>query len=181
VLGADAARAVMLAARIAELEGRAAPGPHAPPASVPPYARPPAPKRRRKKPGARDGHDGHRRPTPAPDRVEEVAPITTCPECHGPVCAPRRRRTVEDLPPDLKSEAVVIPRHWCPTCKRHVEPRLAAALPGAAVGHGVVALTSVFHYGLGLTIDQVRQVLRSPLRTAPRHAARRGSSGSTGD
>lgn len=174
-LGPEASVAVVLAAssRIGELQGRAAgaPGPHAPPGSIPVFAKPPASRRRRGKPGARDGHDGVHRPASVKvDRVEEVAPITVCPECSGPVLPARRhrRRTVEDMPEDTRVEAVeyIIPRHWCPGCKKHVEPRLAAAMPGASIGHGVTALTTVFHYGLGLTIDQAREVLRSPLQTA---------------
>ena len=169
-LGADAARAVMLAAsaRIAELHGSI--GPHTPSGAVPPYAKPATPRRRRGKPGARSGHAGHRRPTPPPDRVERVAELTTCPDCQGPVhpARRRRRRTVEDLPEDTRVQATeyIIPQHWCPNCRKHVEPRVAAALPGATLGHGIVALTTVFHYGLGLTIDQVRRVLASPLRAA---------------
>jgi hypothetical protein len=46
-----------------------------------------------------------------------------------------------------------------------VEPGVAAALPNATIGNGIVALTTVFHYGLGLTIDQTREVLLSPLQT----------------
>ena len=177
-LGEDAALAVMLASarriaeqgrRIVQLQGQAAPGPHTPPGAIPVYAKPATSKRRPLKPGARDGHPGHRRPTPPPDRVEHVGPITTCPDCRGPVlpARQRRRRVVEDMPQDTRVQAVeyVIPRHWCPGCKKHVEPRVAAALPNAAIGHRLVALTAVFHYGLGLTIDQTRDVLLSPLRT----------------
>lgn len=171
-LGADAARAVMLAAsaHIAALHAKSAPGPHTPSGSIPVYAGPAASRRRRGRPGARDGHAGVRRPAPKIDRVEEVEELKVCPDCSGPVLPAkrRRRRTVEDMPEDMRVEAVeyVIPQHWCPCCKRHVEPKVAAAFPGASVGHGVAALTTVFHYGLGLTIDQVREVLRSPLRTA---------------
>jgi hypothetical protein len=177
-LGPEASVAVTLAAsariaeqdrRLAALRAGAAPGPHTPPGAVPPYAKPGTGGRRRKPPGARDGHAGRRRPTPTPDRVEHVEPLKTCPECRGPVLPARRtrRRVVEDMPEDARVEAVeyVIPSHWCPCCKKHVEPRLAAALPNAAVGNRLAALTTVFHYGLGLTIDQTRDVLLSPLRT----------------
>lgn len=173
-LGREATSAVMLAvsARIAELNGTMAhgvPGPHAPPGSIPLYAKAPAPKRRRGKPGARAGHDGHRRPAPEPDERVEVPPLTTCPDCRGPVHAARRkrRRTVEDMPEDTRVKATeyVIPGHWCPNCKKHVEPRIDAALPGSTIGHRLGALTCVFHYGLGLTIEQTRDVLLSPLRT----------------
>jgi transposase len=168
-LGADATRAVLLAAsaRIAALQGGAA-GPHTPPGAIPPYAKPGTGRRRRGTPGARDGHAGHRRPTPPPDRVEHLGELATCPECHGPVrpARQRRRRIVEDIPA-VKVEAVeyVIPRHWCPCCRKHVEPAVPAALPHATLGNGIVALTTVFHYGLGLTLDQVREVFASHLRT----------------
>jgi transposase len=170
-LGPESASAVMLAAsrRIAELNPAGAPasGPHTPSGALPPYAKP----QRRKggKPGARAGHTGHRRPTPPPDHRVEVAPLKVCPDCQGEVLPPRRRRrrTVEDMPADVKIEATEysIPQHWCPCCRKHVEPAIDAALPNASIGNGLVALTTVFHYGLGLTIDQTRQVLLSPLRT----------------
>ncbi len=170
-LGRDAVCAFVLATanRIAELVRPHAPGPHLPSGAVPPYQKPAASKRRRQRPGARGGHAGHRRPTPPPDRVEELPPLTACPECRGPVRPARRkrRRTVEDMPEDTRVQATeyVIPGHWCPRCRKHVEPRVAAALPGSAIGHRLAALTCVFHYGLGLTIEQTRDVLLSPLRT----------------
>jgi len=171
-LGPEAVLVFMLAARdrIAELS-RAAPGPHTPSGAIPPYAKGDTKKTRRGVPGARDGHAGHCRPAPTRiDRREEVAELAVCPECRGPVLAARRRRRtriVEDLPPDLTTEAVEyhIPRHWCPCCKKHVEPGVSAALPHATLGNGVVALTAVMHYGLGLTIDQTREVFASHLRT----------------
>lgn len=174
-MGAEAAVALILAIsrRIAELTG-AAPqseggGPHTPSGMVPPYAKPSVSKHRRRV-GAMPGHAGHRRPISGePDRRERLDDLKVCPECHGPVRAARRWRTrvIEDMPEDTAVEAVeyTIPRHWCPTCGKHVEPRVGAALPGATIGNRLVALTVVFHYGLGLTIDQTRQILLSPLRT----------------
>jgi transposase len=172
-LGVEAASAVMLAAsgRIAELQGKSPPGagPHTPSGAIPPSAKGAVNKRRRGKPGARNGHQGHRRPAPPIDRREEIGEIKVCPECQGRVLPARRRRkrTVEDIPKDLKVEAVEysIPQHWCPCCRKHVEPILAAAMPGATLGNGVVALSTVMHYGLGLTIDQTREVFASHLRT----------------
>lgn len=171
-LGRDAVCAFVLATakRFSELAASApAPGPHTPSGAVPPYARPPSTKRGRKKPGARNGHEGHRRPTPEPDQRVEIPPLTSCPDCGGPVHAARRRRrrTIEDMPRDtgVKATEYSIPGHWCPTCGKHVEPRVGAALPGSTIGNRLAALTCVFHYGLGLTIDQTRDVLLSPLRT----------------
>ena len=195
-LGVDAMIAVMLAssARIAQQSQRIAElivaheamltaatlagavGPHTPSGAIPAYAKPSIDKRRRGTPGpgGRDGHTGHRRPSPPPERIargERIEPLTMCPVCHGPVEPARRtrRRVIEDMPaPEVTAvEAVeyTIPRHWCPCCKTHVEPKVSAALPGATIGNRLVALTTVFHYGLGLTLDQTRQILLSPLRT----------------
>lgn len=172
-LGEEAALALMLAvnARLVELGSKEdlSRGPHAPPGSIPAYAKARAKSRGRKKPGARAGHEGHRRPTPPPDERVEVEALTTCPECNGHVHPARRRRTrtIEDMPPNAKVTATEysIPSHWCPCCRKHVEPRVSAALPKCAIGNNLAAMTTVFHYGLGLTIDQTRDVLLSPLRT----------------
>jgi hypothetical protein len=170
-LGREATNAVMLAAsaRLAELASQDGPGPHTPSGAIPIYAKPRASMRRRKKSGAVDGHEGRRRPTPEPDERIEVEELTTCPECHGEVhrATRRRRRLIEDLPVDTRVKATEysIPGHWCPTCRKHVEPRVGAALPKSAIGNRLAAMTTVFHYGLGLTIDQTRYVLLSPLRT----------------
>lgn len=170
-LGQEVTVAVTLAlAKYAAGRETTAIGPHTPSGAIPVYAKPPASKRRgRGKPGARDGHEGHRRAPPKIDRTEEIEDLKTCPDCKTPVlpARKRRRRTVEDMPEQTKVEAVeyTIPQHWCPCCKKHVEPGVAAALPNASIGNGIVALTCVFHYGLGLTIDQTREVLLSPLQT----------------
>lgn len=173
-MGASATLAVLLAvnARLAELASNEGPGPHTPSGAVAPYAKAATSRRHRGRPGARPGHVGSRRAAPLAERIARtvaVAPLTRCPICDGPVekARRRRRRIIEDLPEDLSIEAVEyqIPRHWCSCCKKHVEPKVSAALPGAAIGHRLAAMTMVFHYGLGLTIDQTRQILGSPLRT----------------
>lgn len=182
-LGREAtiAFALAMAAHVAQTvmpgpPGPPAPGPHTPSGAIPPFAKPSINQRRRGRggPGARDGHVGHHRPSPSPQRIdrrERLEPLTKCPVCQGPVERSRRnrRRVIEDLPPPevtaVEAVEYLIPRHWCPCCKKHVEPKLSAALPGATIGNRLVALTTVFHYGLGLTIDQTRQILLSPLRT----------------
>ena len=170
-MGPEATCAVMLAAsrRIAELVGASAQGPHTPSGAIPPYAKPSTSKRRGGKVGAKPGHEGHRRPAPRRiDRREHIGQLKHCPHCKNPVRPARRfrKRIIEDLPVDLAVEVVeyIIPRHWCAGCKKHVEPKVSAALPGATIGHRLVAMTAVFHYGLGLTIDQTRQILLSPLQ-----------------
>lgn len=160
-----------VAARAAQYGGPGV-GPHTPSGSIPPHLKGDTKQKRPGTPGARTGHEGHRRAAPITiDRREVVPDASVCPECRGPVLPARpnrrRRRTIEDIPRDLRVEAVEhdLPQQWCPCCKKHVEPGLPAAMPGATLGNGIVALTTVMHYGLGLTIDQTREVFASHLRT----------------
>src|SRR5205085_8230887 len=46
-----------------------------------------------------------------------------------------------------------------------VEPVVVDAMPTATLGHHVIALSSWFHYGLGVTIGQTRDILASHLHT----------------
>ena len=152
--------------RLAVLAGGAqAIGAHTPSGALPTYAKGSIGKKRPGRPGARNGHKGQRRPPPTIDRRESVAPITVCPDCGGGVLPARknRRRTVEDIKPDAKFEAVeyTIPQHWCASCKKHVEPGVAAAMPGATIGNGVVALSAVMHYGLASRSRRCRRFFRA--------------------
>ena len=157
----------------AQLNGARKIDPATPSGQRPVYTKPPAPtasgRRKGKQPGAKAGHTGHRRPKPTQiDRREEHR-LERCPCCGGELqrCRRTRKRTVEDLLKDLRAEAVehTIHRDYCPACKKHVEPVVSDALPNADLGHRVFGLSSWLHYGLGLTIEQTRELLRYPLQT----------------
>jgi len=57
-----------------------------------------------------------------------------------------------------------IHRDYCPKCKKHVEPVVPDALPNAAFGHRLIGFTSWCHYGLGVTIDQLVDILQYHLQ-----------------
>ncbi len=158
--------------RIAELEsklkGEGQVDPSTPSGQRPIYTKPPAAKRKGK-PGARKGHKGSCRSRPQRiDRREEHR-LECCPDCGGELrrCKRKRTRTIEDILEDLRAEAVehTLHRDYCPSCKKHVEPIVPDALANAALGHRVVSLTAWFHYGLGITIDQIREILGYHLQT----------------
>lgn len=125
--------------------------------------------RQRKRPGARNGHPGVHRPAPLRiDRCVEHR-AACCPDCGGALqrCNRTRKRITEDLPeniPPLVTEHT-IHRDYCPRCKKDVEPRVPDALPNAALGHRVVSFASWCHYGLGVTIDQLLDILQFHLQT----------------
>jgi hypothetical protein len=142
--------------------------PSTPSGMIPVYEKPAAPKRR-KHPGAKNGHPGTRRPRPTKiDRHEEHR-LRRCPHCAGPVqrCRRTRTRIIEDIPQEITPVVTehTIHRDYCPHCKKDVEPVVPDAMPGATLGHSVVALTSWFHYGLGITIAQVIDILSHHLQT----------------
>ena len=172
-LGPEAVALAMLSTcrRIAELEskgGIAPSSPSTPSGMVPVYTKPNKPKRR-KKPGARQGHPGTRRKKPVKIDRRETHRLECCPCCGRPLqrCDRTRTRLVEDIPEVIEPVVTehTIHRDYCPHCKKHVEPVVPDAMPKAALGHQVVALTSWFHYGLGLTIDQVVDILGYHLQT----------------
>lgn len=169
-LGPEAVRLALLAAnaRIAALQPQA-PSPSTPSGMVPVYEKPPASKRRRKKPGAKNGHAGTRRKSPPKiDRTVEHR-LEVCPCCGGPVqkCKRTRTRIIEDIPQNIEPVVTehTIHRDYCPNCKKHVEPVVPDAMPKAALGHNIIALSSWFHYGLGITLSQIQQILSSHLNT----------------
>ena len=94
--------ALAMNARIAELSASGVPmaiGPHTPSGSIPAFAKGATGRKRPGKPGARMGHEGRRRATPIPDRVETVEEIEVCPECKGRVLPmrPNRRRRLANF------------------------------------------------------------------------------------
>lgn len=158
--------ALAMAARVAELQ---TPDPATPSAMVPVYEKPTTDKRRRRKPGAKAGHAGSRRKTPAKIDAKVEHRLEVCPCCSGPLqrCQRKRTRVIEDIPREIAPEVTehTIHRDYCPSCKKHVEPVVPDAMPNATLGHHVMALSSWFHYGLGVTIGQVREILGSHLHT----------------
>jgi transposase len=167
--GPEAVRLALMAAnaRLARLQP-APVSPATPSGMVPAYQKP-AVKRRRKKPGAKDGHAGVRRQTPEKIDVRVEHRLKVCPCCGGPVqrCRRTRTRIIEDIPREITPIVTehTIHRDYCPSCKKHVEPVVPDAMPNATLGHHVIGLSSWFHYGLGVTLGQVRDILASHLHT----------------
>lgn len=173
--GAEAVTLILtaMARRLAELQSQAASedstiAPSTPSGMIPVYTKPTVTKRH-KKPGAKHGHAGARRARP--ERIDRRVEhrLASCPDCGGKLqrCTRSRTRIIEDIPEEITPVVTehTIHRDYCPTCKKDVEPVVAEAMPGAALGHHVLALTSWFHYGLGITIAQVIEILGYHLQT----------------
>lgn len=159
-----------LSARLAQLRQ----APSAPPSATPVYRKPTtkAGRRGRHKRGARPGHEGvHRAAPPRIDRTE-THDLSCCPHCHGTQLTPcrgrkaARRRVIEDIPEAARTEAVehVIPRAYCLTCQKVVEPVVVDALPGSTFGHRLAVFMAWLRFGLGVTLSQIQEVLGAHLQ-----------------
>lgn len=141
--------------------------PHAPSSTLAPFEKP-APTKRRRKPGAKPGHEGRARPQP--ERIDRHVEhqLPSCPTCGGELKRTGRTRTriIEDIPANLKAEATehTIHRDWCPCCQKQVEPKVPDALPACTLGHQAVTLSAFLHYGLGTTTRQVVDVFNAHLQ-----------------
>jgi hypothetical protein len=129
----DRAAAVFFLLQLSTALGSPAPagGAHTPSGTVPPYSKPSAPPRRKKR-GAVPGHPGAVRPRPEQVDRHESHQLPACPTCGGELTRTGRTRTrlVEDIPDDLRPEVVehTIHRDWCPCCRKQVEPQVRDAL-----------------------------------------------------
>ncbi|MGL4550027.1 MAG: IS66 family transposase, partial [Gemmataceae bacterium] len=170
VLPEDRAATIFLLLQLSAV--LAAPSPPAsaantPSGSLPPYAKPDAP-RRRKKRGGQKAHPGHARQQPTHIDRRETHRLAVCPDRGGPLrrTDTTRTRVIEDIPDDLKAEAVehTVHRDFCPCCRKQVEPPVPDALPHCTLGHRTVALASWLHCGLGVTTSQVADVFNQHLQ-----------------
>jgi transposase len=159
--------ALAMAEHVAQLQPTSL-SPSTPSGMIPVYQKPLA-KKRSRKPGARNGHAGARRKTPAKIDAAISHRLEVCPCCGGELqrCNRNRKRIIEDIPEQITPVVTehTIHRDYCPGCKKHVEPVVPDAMPNATLGHNIIALSSWFHYGLGVTIGQVGDILTSHLHT----------------
>jgi transposase len=163
----DRAAFIFLLLQLSTTLGGPAAGPHTPSGVVPPYAKPAAGPRRKPR-GGQPGHPGHARPQPTRIDRHETHQLPACPDCGGPLrrTGQTRTRVIEDLPDDLRAEAVehTIHRDWCPGCRKQVEPAVPDALPHCTLGHRTAALTAWLYYGLGVTLGQIADVFNQHLQ-----------------
>lgn len=152
-----------LAAEIAALRKASEPSASTPSGMKAPYQKPSKTSNGKKRPGRKRGHAGIRRPAPPTihRRIEHA--LKHCPGCGSPLGPPTETRTriIEDIPEDIQPIVTehTIHRTYCPNCQQIVEPPVTEALPGAAIGNHLLALTAWLHYGLGNTLSQIVSVL----------------------
>jgi len=118
------------------------------------------PAREKKKPGAREGHEGHGRAAFSEadaDRVIEVAPPARCPSCGSGLAEKgRERRLVLESRP-LAAERIVyrLPRMVCRHCGRTIRAQAPGVLPRSLYGNQLITQAAAMHYLHGVPLGRV--------------------------
>jgi len=135
--------------------------PTTPSGMKPPYLKPPG-KKRKRKPGRKNGHPGTSRPKP--DKVDHYKDHTLCccPECNNSLGESVRNYTryTEDIPP-VEPEVTehTVYGYWCSTCKKIVYAKVSDALPHAVLGLRLVVFTAWLHYLIGVSVNNIVKLL----------------------
>jgi transposase-like protein len=169
--------------RIAELEQQveelknqalAASGPQGSNAGeLPSFVKPNLPRRRRRKPGRKDGHEPALRAMPRRIDHHQPVPLETddrrvplCPRCNVRLGKLRRhKRIVEDLiRSTVKTTCYHTQSGFCPNCRRRVESRApeqppASNLPHGQLGINVLTTAAILRVRHRLPFRQIAQLL----------------------
>ena len=135
--------------------------PTTPSGMKPPYLKPPG-KKRRKRPGRKNGHPGISRPKP--DKVNHYKDHTLCccPECNSSLGEPAKSyiRYTEDIPPvEPEITEHTVYGYWCSTCKKILYAKLTDTLPNSVLGLRLVVFTSWLHYLIGVSVNNIVKML----------------------
>lgn len=134
-----------------------------PSGATPVYKKENSPQKGRKRPGRKKGHKGEHREVPLVIDGDAVhVYVVQCPNCGDTVSVSTvtRERLIEDMR-DTRAyvKKYVIHCGFCKRCNKLVEGVVTEALPKSTVGLNLLVFTAWLHYGLGVTIHHIREVL----------------------
>ena len=135
--------------------------PTTPSGMKPPYLKAPG-KKRRRKPGRKNGHPGACRPKP--DKIDYYKDHTLCrcPDCNNNLGEPIKdyKRYTEDMPPvEPQVTEHTVYGYWCSICKKIVYAKVTEALPHAVLGLRLVVFTAWLHYLIGVSVNNIVKLL----------------------
>ena len=135
--------------------------PTTPSGMKPPYLKTPG-KKRKRKPGRKNGHPGACRPKP--DKINYYIDHTLCrcPDCNNCLGEPVKdyKRYTEDIPPvEPQVTEHTVYGYWCSICKKIVYAKVTEALPHAVLGLRLVVFTAWLHYLIGVSVNNIVKLL----------------------
>ncbi len=132
------------------------------PSSKVPFKANAAAENRHKRGGAKQGHVGHGRPGFDESEADRVVSLESevgdrCPQCGGPLQdRGTATRSVIDMPP-LQTERIlyVLPKQYCPRCRRAFQPRPVGIFPQSLFGNQLMATAAAMHYLHGVPMGRI--------------------------
>jgi transposase len=109
-------------------------------------------RRRRKKPGRKEGHPAALRPMPEQIDVHQQVPLpldsqgrASCPDCNACLLdLEHHLRIVEDIiPARVVATCYHTTSGWCPCCRKRVESRALEQPPAANIPHGQLGINAL--------------------------------------
>ena len=114
--------------------------------------------------GAQQGHKSYTRHVP--ERIDHVVslPLKKCPGCGDKLLGDIqevRERYITDIHfvAKVTNTKYEIPRKYCRTCKKLVEPQVSKALPHARFGLNLMLFVMYLRFGQRLPVNKVREFL----------------------
>jgi transposase len=135
--------------------------PTCPSGMTPVYLKKPA-KKRRKKPGRKQGHPGVGRTRPEKIDHYKEHTLEECPHCRTPLgkSIKSHKRYIVDIPP-VEPEVTehMVFGYWCSHCKKTVYPAVSEAMPNSTLGIRVLIMTAWLHYWVGMSTRNIVKLL----------------------
>jgi transposase len=132
------------------------------PSSKVPFKANATPEKQLKRGGAKKGHPGHGRRGFDETQADHVVQIPSevgdrCPQCGGPLeHRGIEKRSVIDIPPLHPQRTLyVLPKQYCPRCRRLFEPHPPGVLPKSLFGNQLVATAATMHYLHGVSMGRI--------------------------
>jgi len=123
----------------------------------------------KKRGGAKPGHKGHGRKSFAPDQADKVYTIESpvgdeCPRCHGKnlIDVETDRSLIECVP--LRAERIHyrLKGKLCRDCRVAFRAKAPSVMPKALYGNQLLANVPVMHYGQGIPLGRLEEMLGVP-------------------
>ncbi len=132
------------------------------PSSKIPFKANATPENQHKRGGAKKGHAGHGRQGFEESQADHIVQMESevgdrCPQCGGPLeHRGTERRSVIDIPPLHPERTLyVLPKQYCPRCRRAFQPRPPGVLPKSLFGNQLVATAATMHYLHGVPMGRI--------------------------
>jgi transposase len=136
-------------------------GSSTPSSKVPLKANAPA-ENQQKRGGAKKGHRGHGRPSFDESQADHIVQLDSevgdrCPQCGGPLehRGTERRSVIDIASLQPQKTLYILPRQYCPRCRRAFQPHPPGVLPKTLFGNQLVATAATMHYLHGIPMGRI--------------------------